>query len=120
MKTRYSDVAAFVTKDGSIIRELVHPNVHGNAGQSFAEAIVAPGQTTQLHCHRRSEEVYHITAGQGRMTLGHDVFEVTVGDTVLIPPGTPHRIENTGRDELKILCACAPPYADADTDLLVP
>jgi mannose-6-phosphate isomerase-like protein (cupin superfamily) len=43
---------------------------------------------------------------------------VVAGDTVLIPPGTPHRIENTGTGELKILCACAPAYAHGDTELL--
>lgn len=119
-RSRYAEVQAFVTKDGSLIRELVHPAVHGNANQSFAEAIVSAGQSTQLHRHHRSEEIYHITAGEGRMTLGADSFTVSVGDTVVIPPGTPHCIENTGTTELRILCACAPAYAHGDTELLTP
>ena len=40
-KSRYVSVNPFTTKDGSIIRELMHPSVHGNANQSPAEAIVA-------------------------------------------------------------------------------
>lgn len=120
MRSRYAEVQAFVTKDGSVIRELMHPTVHGNANQSFAEAIVAVGQSTQLHRHRHSEEIYHITAGKGRMTLGADSFDVSVGDTVVIPPGTPHCIRNSGPAELKILCACAPAYSHADTELLDP
>ena len=47
--TRRADVEAYITKDGSVIRELMHPNVHGNANASIAEAIVAPGQSTYLH-----------------------------------------------------------------------
>ena len=47
--THYRDVEAFVTKDGSVIRELMHPNVHGNSKLSLAEAVVAAGQTTLLH-----------------------------------------------------------------------
>ena len=47
--TRRADVEAFVTKDGSVVRELMHPNVHGNSNTSVAECIVAPGQTTLLH-----------------------------------------------------------------------
>ena len=47
--THYKDIEAFVTKDGSVIRELMHPNVHGNCNVSFAEAVVAPGNTTHLH-----------------------------------------------------------------------
>lgn len=120
MRSRYAEVPAFVTKDGSVIRELMHPAVHGNANQSLAEAIVAVGQSTQLHRHHRSEEIYHITSGTGRMTLGAESFDVSVGDTIVIAPGTPHCIRNTGPVELKILCACAPAYSHADTELLTP
>lgn len=122
MKTRYQDISAFVTRDGSVIRELIHPEQHATSlaavKQSLAEAIVAPGQSTKLHRHLRSEELYHITAGQGLMTLSADTFAVSVGDTVCIPPGTPHRIENVGDVELKILCCCTPAYAHDDTELL--
>ncbi len=30
IKTRYTEIAPYVTKDGSLIRELMHPQVHGN------------------------------------------------------------------------------------------
>lgn len=65
-----------------------------------------------------TEELYHVTAGQGRMTLGEHSFDVTVGDTVLIPPGTKHCIEATGSGALVILCCCSPAYAHDDTELL--
>ncbi|MCK7497298.1 MAG: cupin domain-containing protein [Comamonadaceae bacterium] len=118
MKTVYRDIVPFPTKDGSTIRELMHPDTHGNRRQSLAEAVVTPGATTRLHHHRRSEELYHVTAGTGRMTLGAETFEVAPGDTVCIPPGTPHCIENTGAGPLHILCACSPPYSHDDTELL--
>ncbi len=118
IKTRYKEIKPFITKDGSIIRELMHPSVHGNASQSLAEAVVPVGKTTQLHRHQRSEEIYHITTGTGLMTLDQETFTVGVGETICIPPGTPHRIENTGKGELKILCCCSPPYSHDDTELL--
>jgi mannose-6-phosphate isomerase-like protein (cupin superfamily) len=118
MKTRYSSIPPYTTRDGSEIRELMHPAQHRNRNQSLAEAIVAPGQTTALHRHRQSEELYHITAGHGRMMLGENSFDVEVGDTICIPPGTPHCIANTGSGQLRILCCCAPPYAHDDTELL--
>jgi len=117
-KTRYADAGAFLTKDGSIIRELMHPQVHGNANQSFAEAIVAVGRGTQLHRHHRSEEIYHVTEGEGWMVLGEETLAIRQGDTICIPPGTPHRVENTGKTELRILCCCSPPYSHDDTELL--
>jgi mannose-6-phosphate isomerase-like protein (cupin superfamily) len=120
MRTRYTDVPAYVTKDGSIIRELMHPAVHGNRLQSLAEATVEGGSRTQLHRHALTEELYHVTAGTGIMTLGDATLQVGAGDTVLIPPGTPHCIEATGTEPLRILCCCSPPYSHEDTELLGP
>src|SRR5512134_3995532 len=104
MRTRYCDIPAFVTKDGSLVRELMHPAAHGNRAQSLAEATVAAGSATLLHRHRVTEEIYHISAGAGRMTLGAETFDVGPGDTICIPPGTPHRIASTGASPLSILC----------------
>ena len=118
MRTRYTDVSAYQTKDGSQIRELMHPDHHGNRAQSLAEAIVFPGQETLLHKHVRTEELYHITAGRGLMTLGDEHFEVEVGDTVLIAPGAAHCIRNIGTGPLRILCSCSPAYTHEDTILL--
>ena len=118
MKTAYDDVTAFITKDGSVIRELLHPAIHGPGAMSFAEATVGPGSTTLLHFHARSEEIYHITEGSGTMRLGMTEFDIFTGDTIVIPPGTKHNVTNTGQSALKILCACHPAYSDADTVLL--
>ena len=85
---------------------------------SFAEAVVASGGTTALHIHRNSEEIYHVTQGAGRMRLGKDEFDIRAGDTIVIAPGTPHNVTNTGREALKILCVCHPAYSDEDTNLL--
>lgn len=118
MKTAYRDIQPFTTRDGSQIRELMHPAIHRSQQQSLAEAIVAPGASTRPHRHRTSEEIYHFTTGSGRMQLGDDEFPVTTGDTVCIPPGMSHRLHNTGHEPLRLLCSCSPPYSDADTELL--
>lgn len=118
MKTCYSDIASFVTKDGSEIRELLHPDPHGARNQSLAEATVFPGHRTFLHRHHQTEEVYHVTAGQGRMRMGEEVFAVAPGDSILIPPGTPHCIDVIGSEPLRILCCCSPAYSHEDTELL--
>lgn len=116
--THYHALPCYVTKDGSTIRELMHPAHHGNRKQSLAEATIAPGGRTLLHRHASSEELYHITAGEGVMILGSERIGVAAGDTVCIPPGTAHAVENTGEVTLTILCCCTPPYAHSDTELL--
>ncbi len=120
-KSEYRNLDAYITKDGCTIRELMHPRVHpvlGARNQSLAEAVVAVAQATRLHRHHASEELYYIVQGEALMTLGAGRFPVQAGDTVCIPPGTPHCIQNTGNHELKILCCCAPAYAHEDTELL--
>lgn len=118
MRTRYREINPFITKDGSEIRELMHPDVHGNSKQSFAEATVPAGSETARHKHIQTEEIYYISQGSGLMTLGDDRFEVRSGDTICIPPGTVHNIRNIGGTPLKILCCCSPPYSDSDTELV--
>jgi thiamine biosynthesis protein ThiS len=75
-KTTYSAIPAYITKDGSEIRELMHPAVHGNHCQSLAEAVVPAGTTTRLHRHQRSEELYHVLSGSGTMTLAGKRFAI--------------------------------------------
>ena len=118
MLTRYGDIPAYVTKDGSVIRELMHPGVHGNRNQSLAEARVPEGGETLAHKHPLAEELYHVTAGQGGMVLGEEEFAVRAGDTVCIAPGTVHRVRNTGEGELVVLCCCTPAYSHEDTELV--
>lgn len=116
--SKLPEVSPYLTKDGSEIRELLHPEHHAVRNQSLAEARLPPGTITLLHRHHITEEIYHVTQGSGMMTLGDGVFPVSMGDSILILPGTPHRIENTGREALHILCCCAPVYSHADTELL--
>ncbi len=118
MKTCYVDSVPYRTKDGSDIRELMHPARHGNRQQSLAEAIVPAGRSTCLHRHHCSEELYHVTRGQGLMTLGGERFVIAVGDTVCIAAGVAHCVEALGDEPLHILCCCSPPYAHEDTELL--
>jgi len=116
--THYADIDNFITKDGSHIRELMHPAHHTVSHQSFAEATVPVNTETQLHKHHLSEEIYHITQGEGLMTLAEEYFSVYCGDTICILPGTAHSIKNIGAVDLKIICCCSPAYSSDDTELL--
>jgi len=117
-KTTYSEIQPYQTKDGSTIRELMHPKIHGNKNQSLAEATVPAGTETFLHKHIHSEELYHITAGAGYVVVGEERLAVKAGDSIHIPSGKPHGIINTGHQAMKILCCCAPPYFHDDTLVL--
>lgn len=109
IRNRDRDAAPFRTKDGSTIREYLH-----TGRQSLAEASLAPGQATERHYHRRSEEIYLVVEGGGRLRVGDDERAVVAGDAVLIPPGAWHDIVGGGQG-VRFLCLCVPPYSDEDT-----
>jgi mannose-6-phosphate isomerase-like protein (cupin superfamily) len=108
--TSVEAVEAFVTKDGSTIRELHHTQV-----QSLAEATLEVEQATERHFHRLTEEIYFVLKGQGRMEVDGETTHMRPGDAVLIPAGAWHQLENNGTSELRILCCCAPAYSHDDT-----
>ncbi len=110
-----ADVPAFITKDGSEIRELLAHRNSSITNQSLAEARVPVNGTTLEHFHTRTEEIYYFTRGKGRMRVGEEVREVIAGDAVAIPPGTKHKLWNTGDEVLRLLCCCSPCYEHGDT-----
>jgi mannose-6-phosphate isomerase-like protein (cupin superfamily) len=110
-----NEVPAFITKDGSEIRELL---AHRNSiirNQSLAEARLPVGASTQEHYHPKCEEIYFITAGAGKIRIEGEMRGVKVGDAIAILPGQKHKLWNTGDEVLKLLCCCAPAYEDSDT-----
>ena len=109
LRNRDRDALPFTTKDGSTIRELMHA-----AAQSLAEATLEPGQTTERHCHRESEELYYVLEGGGELEVDGDLREVGSGDCVAIPPGAWHAFR-AGTAGAAFLCCCAPPYRHGDT-----
>jgi mannose-6-phosphate isomerase-like protein (cupin superfamily) len=110
-----NDAAAFTTKDGSEIRELLAHRNSAIRNQSLAEARLPAGGSTQEHYHSQTEEIYYLTHGTGRIRIENDVREVKAGDAIAIPPGKRHKLWNTGREVLRLLCCCAPAYEHHDT-----
>jgi mannose-6-phosphate isomerase-like protein (cupin superfamily) len=111
----FSEVPAFITKDGSEIRELLAHRNSAIRNQSLAEARLPVGASTQEHYHPKAEEIYYITHGTGRMRIEGELRDVKPGDAIAIPPGKRHKLWNTGTDVLRLLCCCAPAYEHEDT-----
>jgi mannose-6-phosphate isomerase-like protein (cupin superfamily) len=115
-----STVPSFITKDGSEIRELLAHRNSAIRHQSLAEARVPVGAATQEHYHARTEEIYYLTHGTGRMRIAGEERDVRPGDAIAIPPGRRHKLWNTGPEVLRLLCCCAPAYEHDDTVITEP
>ena len=107
----------FTTKDGSTIRELLGIPTASVRNQSLAEATLQPGQATERHYHRETEEIYYLVEGAGEMEVDGERARVATGDAILIPPGARHQIRADASGPLRFLCCCAPAYRHEDTHL---
>ncbi len=58
---------------------------------------VLPHQILSLQKHLYRNEHWMILQGQGIVTLGKNLLKVKKNDTVYIPKGKKHRIENRGK-----------------------
>ncbi len=104
--------AEYFIDEGCHITEWWNSPDDGQA--SVARARVEPGVTTMLHRLKGVTERYVILEGRGRVEVGKLAPEtVGPGDVVVIPPGTPQRITNTGNSDLVFLAICTPRFTPA-------
>lgn len=74
----------------------------------LAYAMLPPGNTIEEHIDS-VEEIYMILSGGGMMTVGVEVKEVGPGDSVWIPAGEPHALQNTKDEETFVVVIAAYP-----------
>lgn len=65
--------------------------------------ILPPDTSIGLHRHTRSEEVYYILSGSGRITVNDQTWDVTEGDCVPCTLNDTHGIYNNTDEELVVL-----------------
>lgn len=105
----FDPAVEYDTRERCYINEL--SNTAADPDVSIARARVAPGVTTRWHRLRDTTERYVITEGSGLVEVGDlPATEVGAGDAVLIPPGCPQRITNTGSVDLVFLAICTPRF----------
>lgn len=71
-----------------------------------------------LHKHEFHSEHVFVLEGTGEMTLGTQHVSITKGDLVIIPKGTPHSVEVTSMDPLRILSIQSPKFTGKDRVLI--
>ena len=75
----------------------------------LAYATVQPGKAIEEHVDP-VEEIYHIYRGAGLMKVGNETAEVKMGDSIWIPAGEPHALENTTNEVTMVLVIAAYPF----------
>ncbi len=91
---------------------LVERATTGTTAFTMGAQALAPGGEVPLHQHPY-EEILFVYAGNGRITVGGVPHDVAAETAVFVPADTPHRIENTGRAELRLTFTLSPPGYEA-------
>ena len=74
--------------------------LHDELNYKLKRIEVDPGGRLSYQYHKRRSESWTIVEGVGTVTLEGKVKEYTEGQTVLIPQGAKHRIENKGIEKV--------------------
>ena len=62
--------------------------------------VVKPGQRLSYQTHEQRSEYWVIVAGTGTVTLEGQDAMCLAGDAFIVDEGMPHRISNTGTEDL--------------------
>lgn len=73
--------------------------LHGD-WEAVEWACLPPGGISGAHKHTRTEELYFILSGHGRIAWKGEAAEVSRGDLIATPLGAQHELTNTGPESL--------------------
>ena len=80
-----------------------YQTVERGDGFQVKRIVVNPRQRLSLQKHARRSEHWVVVRGTAKVTCGEDVRPVGRNESVYIPKGTAHRLENTGDVALEVV-----------------
>ena len=75
------------------------------SGDSFQvkRIFVNQGQALSLQSHRHRAEHWIVVAGTATVTIGHEVRQLVANESVYVPLGAVHRLENRGHTPVELI-----------------
>ena len=77
--------------------------IHDEKNYKLKRIEVNPGQRLSYQYHNKRAETWVIVEGTGIITIDGLDKEYSKGDTVIIPVGTKHRIENKDKETVVLI-----------------
>jgi mannose-6-phosphate isomerase len=84
------------------------------AGYKVKRIEVLPGQRLSYQKHAQRAEHWMVVEGKARVTLDGREIDVAAGETIDIPVGAAHRVENLGEQPLIFIEIQRGPYLGED------
>ena len=94
---------------GRHLRWVANQELIGAKQCSSCVIRVEAGQTVKpAHSHPNGEELIYIIKGTGRVWIEGEISPVREGSIVLFPQGHVHMLQNSGTEEMKVVCFFSP------------
>ena len=93
-----------------------YTNIDGgnNIGYKVKKLVIAPGKRISLQSHKQRSEHWVIINGIAEIRVGDDKFTLTRNQSIYVPCGVLHRIENVDADNVEIIEVHVGPYLGED------
>jgi mannose-1-phosphate guanylyltransferase/mannose-6-phosphate isomerase len=80
-----------------------YESVDAGSKYQVKRLMVKPGEALSLQRHRKRAEHWVVVAGVARVTRDEEVLTVKENESVFIPLGAKHRLENVGKEDLFLI-----------------
>lgn len=87
---------------------IVFDTATADVSLTFCIEIFDIGGKTPPNRHNWAVEMFFILKGEGLATCDGKTVPIQAGDSLLVPPTSTHKIENTGNTRLYALCIMVP------------
>ena len=101
--------------DQALSKAIVTPATVGSRFFDHRISCYEPGAYVEDHVHKVQEQIYHVLAGEGVLTVDGEKRLVRANDVTYIPPGVHHELHCTGTDRLVFLVITSPPTDEEPT-----
>src|SRR4051794_28006492 len=109
-----ADQPATATEWGQLVW-LVRGATMPEAEQTFGVVTIEPGKRNPLHSHPNCEELLYVLSGECDHKLGDEMFHLTPGSVIRIPPDVPHWARCTTSEPLVAVISFSAPDRRTDT-----
>ena len=103
----YNDNIEKLTVDNSNFRQVLYTGKH----TQLVLMSLAPGEEIGQEVHAENDQFFRFEAGQGRVVIDDNQYDVADGSAVIVPAGASHNVINTSDSEsLKLYTLYSPPH----------
>jgi len=91
---------------------------------SVIQERIPGGAGEVMHYHRHARQLFFVLEGELQIEHREQLFRLTAGDALEMPPGDPHRVQNLGQVDASFLVVSAPTTqgdrVNVDSQSLIP